>query len=139
MNMRAATHAHIPRRWLGTVRMPSSLRGLGQSAEDYSLAQSELLQNGFSDQQIAALQAAGADSDTMMGIATSDSPTEIYNSVMSSLTGVPVNQLSSAGIGASAANFWNVSSIINGVPNWMLIAGAGLFAAAIFAAERRYR
>lgn len=140
MNMAAATHAHIPRRWLGVPKRRTNLQGMGQApAEDAALAQSELMQQGFSQQQIDALAAAGADASTMMGIATADNSTSAYNGVMSALTGVPANQLSSAGIGATSANWLNESTVIGGIPNYMLLGGVALLVVIAFTAEKRYR
>jgi hypothetical protein len=138
-NMAAPTHAHIGRRWLGRQSRPSNLRGLGDDADDLALATAQLGQQGFSPSQIAALQAAGADSGTMMGIATADNSNSAYNGVMSALTGIPVSGLSSAGIGAGAANWFNTATIISGVPNWMLVGGFALVAAMAMTAEGRYR
>jgi hypothetical protein len=140
MNMAAATHSHIPRRWLGVPKRRTNLRGMGQTAdEDAALAQSQLLQQGFTQQQIDALAAAGADASTMMGIATADNSTTAYNGVMSALTGIPANQLSSAGIGASSANWFNESTVIGGIPNYMLVGGLAFLAMIAFTAEKRYR
>lgn len=135
-NMRATTHAHL--RPMGApAGFRTSLRGLGQTTQGQAMAESELAQQGFSQAQIDSLVAAGADEDTMMGIATADNSVSAYNSVMSALTGVPASQLSSVGIGASAANWFNTATLISGVPNWIIAAGAVLLIGA--AAAARYR